>query len=224
MSPQPTSTRSMPICPSKINSNKIKQTQQQQWHNNNTSSENMPFSPTSPSIARDIIISPSNSTSRLENNDHLLNEDNEGQQQQMQEIFNKRRRRRESHNLVERRRRDNINEKIQELCSLLPPEVIEMHKKNPMSGLPRSQNSLNKGKILQLSVDHIKDLHNQVLQYRQRISELEQILPISQQQQQQQEYSQLHHFNNINPNSSSPMNLVNKDHQFSNFPTKYKYI
>ncbi|KAI9350536.1 hypothetical protein DFJ73DRAFT_390424 [Zopfochytrium polystomum] len=36
------------------------------------------------------------------------------------DINEKRRRRRESHNAVERRRRDNINEKIQELSSLLP--------------------------------------------------------------------------------------------------------
>ena len=35
----------------------------------------------------------------------------------------KRRRRRESHNAVERRRRDNINEKISELATLIPEHL-----------------------------------------------------------------------------------------------------
>jgi hypothetical protein len=37
----------------------------------------------------------------------------------------KRRRRRESHNAVERRRRDNINEKIGELATLIPECMLE---------------------------------------------------------------------------------------------------
>ena len=37
----------------------------------------------------------------------------------------KRRRRRESHNAVERRRRDNINEKISELATLIPDCMLE---------------------------------------------------------------------------------------------------
>ena len=37
----------------------------------------------------------------------------------------KRRRRRESHNAVERRRRDNINEKISELATLIPECLID---------------------------------------------------------------------------------------------------
>ncbi|CAO3620932.1 unnamed protein product [Cunninghamella blakesleeana] len=205
--PQPTVTQSMPIHPSKIK-------QQQQWYDG-TSPENIPFSPTSP-IARDIIISPSSSSSHLE---QQFNEDNETQHQQMQEIFDKRRRRRESHNLVERRRRDNINDKIHELSSLLPPEMTEIHQKNPVTGLPKVKHGLNKGMILKLSVEHIKDLHNQVIHYQQRISELEQMIPISQQQQ----YSQLH-FNHINPNSPSPsINLMNKHNPFSNFSTPYEY-
>ncbi|CCX30086.1 hypothetical protein FPQ18DRAFT_55717 [Pyronema domesticum] len=40
----------------------------------------------------------------------------------------KRRRRRESHNMVERRRRDNINERIQELSSLVPQHRLEDEK------------------------------------------------------------------------------------------------
>jgi hypothetical protein len=37
----------------------------------------------------------------------------------------KRRRRRESHNAVERRRRDNINEKIGELATLIPDCMLD---------------------------------------------------------------------------------------------------
>ena len=37
----------------------------------------------------------------------------------------KRRRRRESHNAVERRRRDNINEKISELATLIPECMLD---------------------------------------------------------------------------------------------------
>lgn len=46
----------------------------------------------------------------------------------MQSQEMKRRRRRESHNLVERRRRDNINERIQELCHLVPMHRLEDEK------------------------------------------------------------------------------------------------
>ena len=37
----------------------------------------------------------------------------------------KRRRRRESHNAVERRRRDNINERISELATLIPECLLD---------------------------------------------------------------------------------------------------
>lgn len=40
-------------------------------------------------------------------------------------LTEKRRKRRESHNLVERRRRDNINDRISELASLLPQCLLE---------------------------------------------------------------------------------------------------
>lgn len=40
-------------------------------------------------------------------------------------LSEKRRRRRESHNAVERRRRDNINERIGELASLIPGVLFE---------------------------------------------------------------------------------------------------
>ncbi|KAJ1969083.1 Cell morphogenesis protein PAG1 [Dimargaris xerosporica] len=73
----------------------------------------------------------------------------------------KRRRRRESHNAVERRRRDNINEKIQELCALLPNNFSEGPAKP------------NKGSILRQSVDYIRQLQQLIQQQNQRIQELE---------------------------------------------------
>ncbi|KAF9057108.1 helix-loop-helix DNA-binding domain-containing protein [Panaeolus papilionaceus] len=60
----------------------------------------------------------------------------------------KRRRRRESHNAVERRRRDNINEKISELATLIPECMLESGTNNnngsnsPTSALPSSPGGL----------------------------------------------------------------------------------
>lgn len=103
----------------------------------------------------------------------------------MQAIMEKRRRRRESHNagnsiclctikkvylflyiyiIVERRRRDNINDRIQELGTLLPDSVDD------------GVNRLNKGTILRKSVDQIKKLQNDVAQHKQRVLELEMVL------------------------------------------------
>lgn len=79
----------------------------------------------------------------------------------MQQLFDKKRRRRESHNAVERRRRDNINERIFELSTLLPE---------------RDASKNNKGTILRKSVDHIRLLHEKVNQYQQRVKELESML------------------------------------------------
>ncbi|KAI9260013.1 Myc-type, basic helix-loop-helix domain-containing protein [Helicostylum pulchrum] len=79
----------------------------------------------------------------------------------MQQLFDKKRRRRESHNAVERRRRDNINERIFELSTLLPE---------------RDASKNNKGTILRKSVDHIRLLHEKVNQYQQRVQELESML------------------------------------------------
>ncbi|KAL0075426.1 Myc-type, basic helix-loop-helix domain-containing protein [Phycomyces blakesleeanus] len=78
--------------------------------------------------------------------------------------MDKRRRRRESHNAVERRRRDNINDRIQELGTLLP-DLEE-------DGI----NRLNKGTILRKSVDQIKQLQRDVNQCQQRVHELETLL------------------------------------------------
>ncbi|KAI7899867.1 helix-loop-helix DNA-binding domain-containing protein [Cokeromyces recurvatus] len=82
----------------------------------------------------------------------------------MQAIMEKRRRRRESHNAVERRRRDNINERIQELGTLLPENVDD--------GI----NRMNKGTILRKSVEQIRKLQTDIVQYQNRIRELEIVL------------------------------------------------
>ncbi|KAI7869377.1 Myc-type, basic helix-loop-helix domain-containing protein [Spinellus fusiger] len=93
-------------------------------------------------------------------------------QMNVQVMMEKRRRRRESHNAVERRRRDNINDRIQELGFMLP-DSIDHH--GPMKP--------NKGAILRKSVDHIKQLQQDVSSYSQRVKELERTLQHYQQQQ-----------------------------------------
>ncbi|KAJ3158248.1 hypothetical protein HDU86_002957 [Geranomyces michiganensis] len=102
----------------------------------------------------------------------------------------KRRRRRESHNAVERRRRDNINEKIQELATLLPDFLptdadhlhthhAHHHTSTPPNGGPGTSapsassgaataaasssllnNRPNKGVILRRSVDYIRQIQH----------------------------------------------------------------
>lgn len=106
-------------------------------------------------------------------------------------MMEKKRRRRESHNagnsllncfmkhshavayLVERRRRENINDRIQELGSLLPEPMLEECNSNCAGG---TSNKPNKGAILRKSVDHIRLLQQDVNTYRHRIQELETIL------------------------------------------------
>ncbi|PVU95586.1 hypothetical protein BB561_001728 [Smittium simulii] len=61
-------------------------------------------------------------------------------------ILEKKQRRRESHNAVERRRRDNINDRIQELYTLLPESMKDAAIKP------------NKGLILNLAVEYIKKI------------------------------------------------------------------
>ncbi|KAF7731694.1 hypothetical protein EC973_008865 [Apophysomyces ossiformis] len=97
-------------------------------------------------------------------------------------MFEKRRRRRESHNAVERRRRDNINERIQELSTLLPEHMLETAptSSNAMAiagnqNIPNGK-AVNKGTILKLSVDHIKELREEVVRYKDRVKELEQLI------------------------------------------------
>ncbi|CAO3600092.1 unnamed protein product [Absidia cylindrospora] len=129
----------------------------------------------------DLIVSPSNSTSHL--NGLVGNDDDEAQQRNLQEIFEKRRRRRESHNAVERRRRDNINDRIQELSTLLPDHVLEnapsSSNANHSSNIQNGGKAINKGTILKFSVDYIKDLREQVARYQDRAQELERMIEMA---------------------------------------------
>ncbi|OZJ06045.1 hypothetical protein BZG36_01147 [Bifiguratus adelaidae] len=58
-------------------------------------------------------------------------------------------RRRENHNYIERRRRDNLNHTIFEIAELVP-------------GAQQTGQKANKGNILRLALDHIKDLHAEI--------------------------------------------------------------
>lgn len=73
--------------------------------------------------------------------------------------------------LVERRRRENINERIQELGTMLPETMLEELASVNMNG--NNNNKPNKGAILRKSVDHIRILQQEVTNHRQRIYELE---------------------------------------------------
>ncbi|KAI9495429.1 helix-loop-helix DNA-binding domain-containing protein [Zychaea mexicana] len=101
-------------------------------------------------------------------------------QANLQAIMEKRRRRRESHNAVERRRRDNINDRIQELGTLLPESLTAEE-----GGVAR----LNKGTILRKSVEQIRMMQKDLRDHQLRVRELEETL------------SQLN--GNIHPNATS---------------------
>jgi hypothetical protein len=107
----------------------------------------------------------------------------------------KRRRRRESHNAVERRRRDNINERIGELATLIPECMLNDNlattspgengdegregtapPRNPNSGMKKGEDGVvkaNKGMILRKSVDYIRYLQELVDAQGQRNRHLE---------------------------------------------------
>lgn len=68
---------------------------------------------------------------------------------------------------MERRRRDNINERIQELGTLLPESMTAEE-----GGVAR----LNKGTILRKSVEQIRMLQRDLREYQQRVQELEEML------------------------------------------------
>ncbi|KAI8066070.1 helix-loop-helix DNA-binding domain-containing protein [Thamnidium elegans] len=133
---------------------------------------------------RDLLVTPSNSTGHLIDG-FTAGDDDELSQRNHQEIFEKRRRRRESHNAVERRRRDNINERIQELSTMLPEHLLESvpASSNVMS-VATGQNGangkpINKGTILKLSVDHIKELREEVTSCKSKIQELERLIELA---------------------------------------------
>lgn len=92
----------------------------------------------------------------------------------------RKRKRRESHNAVERRRRDNINDRIQELSTLIPenflnePIIGGSPSLGPMGSPPPSQTPgtkdgrPNKGTILIKSVEYIKKLQTVIDEQNQR--------------------------------------------------------
>ncbi|KAG0169654.1 hypothetical protein DFQ28_005895 [Apophysomyces sp. BC1034] len=152
----------------------------QNWFGTSLDSASSSFGQSPIFAGRDLIVSPSTSTGHLDG--FAAGDDDESQQRNLQEMFEKRRRRRESHNAVERRRRDNINERIHELCTLLPEHLLETAPTSSnvmsVSGGPTSANTraINKGTILKLSVDHIKELRDEVARYQERIRDLEQMV------------------------------------------------
>lgn len=80
---------------------------------------------------------------------------------QHQMLAERRRRRRESHNAVERRRRDNINEKIQELATLVPDSLLynaDGTTTTAQASILTKDGKPNKGTILSRSVDYIRHL------------------------------------------------------------------
>ncbi|KAI7887447.1 HLH-domain-containing protein [Lichtheimia hyalospora FSU 10163] len=153
----------------------------QNWFGTSLDSTSSSFGQSPIFNGRDLVVSPSTSTSHI---DGFTGEEDEAQQRNLQEIFEKRRRRRESHNAVERRRRDNINERIHELCTLLPEHLLETAptSSNVMTvssnqGTPgNNTRAINKGTILKLSVDHIKELQGELSRYQDRVRDLEQMI------------------------------------------------
>ncbi|CAO3667546.1 unnamed protein product [Rhizopus stolonifer] len=137
---------------------------------------------------RDLVVTPSNSTGHIIDGYSNNNDDDDYNQKSHQEVFEKRRRRRESHNAVERRRRDNINERIQELSTLLPDHLLDsvpassnvMTVTTGQSGV--NGKPINKGTILKLSVDHIKELRDQISGCKNKIKELEHLIEMAQQE------------------------------------------
>jgi len=81
--------------------------------------------------------------------------------------FDRKAKRRASHNAVERRRRDNINERIFELCTLLP----EVH-----VGTDPTVPKPNKGQILKKSVDYVRQMQALVKELVERNKQLANVI------------------------------------------------
>lgn len=103
--------------------------------------------------------------------------DNESQSVLLAE---RRRRRRESHNAVERRRRDNINEKIQELATLVPESMLlapDSYAQGSLNtGVLTKDGKPNKGTILTKSVEYIRQLQNVIDEQNRREAELQELV------------------------------------------------
>lgn len=100
----------------------------------------------------------------------------------MDKLIERKRKRRESHNVVERKRRDNINARIDELSTLLPHQPSQ---------------KMNRGIILENSVNHIRALQQRVTEQQERIKELEAML-----NKQENEPIGNHHISSSSPPSS----------------------
>lgn len=101
-------------------------------------------------------------------------------------LAERRRRRRESHNVVERRRRDNINERIQDLASLVPESLLYNAETMGSSGSGpvnlTKDGKPNKGTILSRSVDYIRHLQAVIDEQNRRELEMQDLTQALQRQ------------------------------------------
>ncbi|KAI7850911.1 hypothetical protein BDC45DRAFT_446369 [Circinella umbellata] len=174
----------------------------QHWFGTSLDSNGSSFGQSPIFGARDLIVSPSTSTGHLDGATYGVGqggagEDEELQQRNLQEMFEKRRRRRESHNAVERRRRDNINERIHENA---PTTSNVMSVSTNNQGGPNNIKAINKGTILKLSVDHIRELKDTLSTYKDRVQELERLIETAKQQ---ENHIKLEDHNNNNNNNTT---------------------
>lgn len=123
--------------------------------------------------------SPMKLQNKLASTGHMKAQSLDEKQQQMI-LAERRRRRRESHNAVERRRRDNLNERIQELATLVPDSLL-YHVDNLQS--PNSHQTTftkdgkpNKGTILSKSVEYIRHLQGVIDDQNRREMELQDLI------------------------------------------------
>ncbi|KAI9142724.1 hypothetical protein BKA69DRAFT_239813 [Paraphysoderma sedebokerense] len=94
-------------------------------------------------------------------------ENDDGDSKSLHVIYEKKAKRRASHNAVERRRRDNINERIYELYTLLPEFHIGT---DPNAAKP------NKGQILKKSVEYTRQMQSCIKELLDRNNDLENII------------------------------------------------
>ncbi len=89
--------------------------------------------------------------------------------------------RRESHNAIERRRRDILNDKIDELASIIPHQLLVATPRSPPFHSPNpgtKGGKPNKGTILSRSVDYIKSLQHSIDEQNNTEIQLQHILQI----------------------------------------------
>lgn len=139
-------------------------------NNSNTSTPNNSYVSPPSSVNNNATTSSNNKISKPNNNNNNNLSSSTPDDKQHSLLAERRRKRRESHNAVERRRRDNINEKIKELCDLLP-EAFLAAASDPNAYNGSKDDKPNKGTILSRSVDYIRKLQ-QIIDDQNR-SELE---------------------------------------------------